>query len=570
MKDPALHTRYRILAALGSAVAWWLAFPSWDLTVLAWVALVPLLWLLEEERNRLGYVLGAMTLAYALSCGWVYKAAWIGAIAGVLANALYATLAMGLYRWLRLKAMPAGRSGPWLTWLFWVAPWLAMEYVHQRIDLDFPWMLLGHAPANHPSWIQYYEWTGVGGGTLWLLSVNFWLFRVFQSSAGWRQHPQRLVQTGTIALLILTVPVLVSKRRYHTYSATGPRIEVAAVQPNHDAYQVKFDESTYSEQCSTLVSLSESATKASMVLWPETSVPGLCQKGPHADPNPFLQEVFRRHEVRNTQAWLLGASTLEWHANQAEATPWARSVSGEQGPYYTAYNTAFLLRPGARAATAAWPSDFYHKSRLVIGVEKLPYPAFFKMLSTWISVDLGGMSGQLGRQEHAQPFAFTVAVPYKDLARQSVPKDAAGLPATLSVKVAPMICYESIFGEYCGDFVREGANLLTVMTNDGWWGNTEGHRQHWAYARLRCIEYRRDLLRAANTGISGIFNQKGEVVDSLGWDRRGLVQGKVQLHEELTFYARHGDYLGRLACVATVLFVLMALVRGRMEGIRPV
>jgi apolipoprotein N-acyltransferase len=104
------------------------------------------------------------------------------------------------------------------------------------------------------------------------------------------------------------------------------------------------------------------------------------------------------------------------------------------------------------------------------------------------------------------------------------------------------------------------------MTNDGWWGETDGHRQHLAYARLRCIEQRRSMIRSANTGISALIDHRGEFVDTLGWGRRGVVQGRLQLRNEPTLYAKYGDVLGRLSCVFTVLFGLLYGVRALMKN----
>jgi apolipoprotein N-acyltransferase len=244
---------------------------------------------------------------------------------------------------------------------------------------------------------------------------------------------------------------------------------------------------------------------------------------------------------------MTGASVVQLHGQRSGS------------PTYTFYNSALGL--GSVDSTEPhninpWPA-LYHKSKLVIGVEKLPYPMVFNAIARWISVDLGGMTGQLGTQAERTP-----------LMMGWISKDpvAQGRSERIPLKVAPMICYESIFGAYCGGFVNNGANLLAVMTNDGWWGETDGHRQHLAYARLRCIEQRRSMIRSANTGISALIDHRGEFVDTLGWGRRGVVQGRLQLRNEPTLYAKYGDVLGRLSCVFTVLFGLLYGVRTLMKN----
>lgn len=539
----------RLTAAIAASVLWWLAFPPLDFSLLIMVALVPILWLVDSAQQgmRMSFVFGAMLAAFGLGTWWVYHAALIGAVAGVVANALYVTVAVLFYRFLCRNSGYSMENKPWLTWIFWISPWLAMEYVHQRIDLDFPWMLLGHAMANHPSWIQFYEWTGVAGGSLWILSVNFWIYRA------WLHAPKFSLRPWGVALLWLIFPWGYSQWRYVTYQPAGDPIEVAAIQPNMDPYTVKFDSSTYEKQMRIMVTLSDSAADAALILWPETALPGFYQTGYGSPVNPYGDQLKAYHRMHPFQAWIVGTSAVEWHPDREHAGPYARSLQMGGLRWYTAYNSALGLRPQDSEADST-PPLVYHKSKLVIGVEKLPYPWFFQAVSKLISVDLGGMSGQLGKQTEQIPMTMP-------LLGQSLRGGDQDSSRRTPLKAATLICYESIFGEFCGEFVRNGANLLCIITNDGWWGNTDGHRQHLSWARLRTIEYRRDLLRSANTGISATMNQRGDILDSLEWDRRGLVKGRLRLNHTMTFYAEHGDFIGRIACMITVFTVLIALIR---------
>jgi len=548
---PSIHL---LLVAMAAAVLWWLAFPPWDYSLLIMLALVPILWLADPVGNglRLSFVFGAMLAAFGLGTWWVYHAALIGAVAGVVANALYVTISVWTYRFLCRNTGCSAGNKPWLSWIFWVSPWLAMEYVHQRIDLDFPWMLLGHAMANHPSWIQFYEWTGVAGGSLWILSLNFWIYRALVHAPG------STFRAWLMPIIWLILPWGYSQWRYSQYQPAGDSIHAAAIQPNMDPYAVKFDPSTYGEQMRIMAALSDSAHHASLILWPETALPGFYETGAGVTANPYGDQLRGYHLGHPHQAWIVGGSVVDWHPDQRHASPYARSLEGDSTRWYTAYNSALGLTPSNSADTVFTPL-VYHKSKLVIGVEKLPYPWFFKAVSKLISVDLGGMSGQLGKQVQQIPMVF--AIP-----GGSVDRAAQYTSGRIFLKAATLICYESIFGEFSGEFVRNGANLLCVMTNDGWWGNTDGHRQHLALARLRAIEFRRDLLRSANTGISATINQRGDILDSLGWDRRGLVQGHLRLNSTLTFYALHGDFIGRIACMVTALSLLIAWVRKSMPG----
>ena len=116
-----------------------------------------------------------------------------------------------------------------------------------------------------------------------------------------------------------------------------------------------------------------------------------------------------------------------------------------------------------------------------------------------------------------------------------------------SIKIGTIICYESVYGEFVTEYVQKGAGYLFVITNDGWWGNTPGHRQHNSLSSIRAVETRRSIARSANTGISSFINQRGDVLQELTWWKRGALKQDLNYNTKLTFYVKHGDYIGRTA-----------------------
>lgn len=123
------------------------------------------------------------------------------------------------------------------------------------------------------------------------------------------------------------------------------------------------------------------------------------------------------------------------------------------------------------------------------------------------------------------------------------------------------ICYESVFGEFISDFVKRGANVLFVITNDGWWGNTAGHRQHFSYASLRAIETRREIARSANTGISCVINKRGDVLKSTNYWEKTAFLTTMSLWNDETIYTKHGDYIGRIAVFSLCLIILIDIIK---------
>ena len=127
-------------------------------------------------------------------------------------------------------------------------------------------------------------------------------------------------------------------------------------------------------------------------------------------------------------------------------------------------------------------------------------------------------------------------------------------------KLAPIICYESIYGEFVTDYVKKGANFLGIMTNDSWWGVTEGHKQLLSYAKLRAIETRREIARAANSGISAHINAKGEIMADTFYGDQTALFAKVNLYDTMTFYTRAGDLLSRFSLFALGFLLFYYLI----------
>ena len=125
---------------------------------------------------------------------------------------------------------------------------------------------------------------------------------------------------------------------------------------------------------------------------------------------------------------------------------------------------------------------------------------------------------------------------------------------------APVICYESIWGNYVSKYVKKGAQFIAIITNDGWWGNTSGKDQHLQYAKLRAIENRRWVARSANTGISGFINQRGDIVQQTKWWQPAALNQEINLNEEITFYTQAGDiaaYLGLVLALGGIVILIV-------------
>jgi apolipoprotein N-acyltransferase len=260
-------------------------------------------------------------------------------------------------------------------------------------------------------------------------------------------------------------------------------------------------------------------------------------------PESAIQEGLKEPELTNRYGKSISVSMLQEFMIQypnlqmiAGASTWKylnektdTYRETKQGLIYDEYNTALLLNAQGLEGT-------YHKSKLVPGPEKMPFKKVLKPLQE-VAFDLGGTVGSLGYDKHPTLFYS---------------KDK-------SIAAAPLICYESIYGGFVTAFVRKGANILVIITNDGWWGHTAGHRQHMAYARLRAVETRRSLARSANTGISGFINQRGDIVQSTKYWVQDARKDTIKANNKLTYYVKYGDFLGRASVFFGILLFLISL-----------
>lgn len=515
-----------ILLSLAGALLLWAAWPTSPLTLLIFIAFIPLLRIADLVTHRVKFF-GCIFLTLF---GWnVATTWWVGnttvPASGVAAN-LINTLLMSipLLGYHRTRAR-VGQTGGYLALILY---WLTFEYIHLHWEFSWPWLSLGNVFAMHPSWVQWYEYTGVSGGTLWILLSNILVYHT------WLERRQYAVPLTTflwkkawLPTVVIIIPFLLSSLvQYNFKVPTGPAVKVVIVQPNIDPYD-KFAEEHEQAQLDKLLSLSASKSDSTTayIIWPETAL-FLHGTWEHRLTYEYQTEQIRQFLKRYPQASLVsGATTLKRYDIPDEAPSMARS--SEDGTLrYDAFNSAVQLDTSLVA-------QIYHKSRLVPGVEIIPYVRYLTFMKQ-LALDLGGITGGYGLTPGVQLLEDT----------------------RTNIKVLPAICYESVYGEFVAEHVRNGANLLFVLTNDGWWGNTEGHRQHAQYARLRAIETRRWVARSANTGISCIIDPKGTIQQQLPYWEEGVIAADVTPGDTFTFYVRFGDLISKAAVALCIVMVL--------------
>ena len=504
---------------------------------LALFGLIPLLCMdriatISGKRHVWLFHYSAFVIWNALTTFWVCNATVGGGLFAIFANAFQMSLIFGLFRLSKKKFTGS------LPYIFLMVMWIAWERFYFDAEISWPWLVMGNSFAQSTWAVQWYEYTGTLGGSLWIWACNLGLFGILVSLSDGRWFTFNWkAKTAAISgiVLALTLPFIMSSvvgSRYDNSMQDGERLDVLIIQPNIDPYN-KFQAMSQSEQNALLLSAAEknmqdrkgdSTAAPLLIVAPETFTPDIVTNNIPASRSlqtfvSFLQEYPNAN-------LLFGASSHTYI--QSADTPSHTARKAGNGIWSESHNSALMTDGTGR-------SEIFHKNKLVVAVEKTPYPAIFCPIDDM----LGGVMGRCIGQEGI------------DLLHVQSENHSP-------IPVGCAICYESVYGEYYTEYVRQGAKAMTIITNDAWWGDTPGYRQHLSYASLRAIETRRAIARCANTGISAIISPKGEILQPTPWWEPAVINGQIPLREDLTFYVRHGDIVGRI-CNFIFLLLLLAL-----------
>jgi apolipoprotein N-acyltransferase len=521
------------LFSILSAILLWLGWPAHGFSFFLLIAFVPLL-IIEEQLRQEGkkyraigyfkYAYTAMLLWNVFTTWWIWNATAFGASAAMVCNALFMALVLVLFHYVRMKT--SARTG----YASLVFLWITFEYIHLNWELSWPWLTLGNGFANFGGCVQWYEYTGVLGGTLWILICNILIFHILKYLwlSPWKGDKGLIKRTIIGAVALVFVPILLSV--FMPFSnAEGKKVNVVLVQPNIDPYGEKFA-GDFQAQLKKMLELADKEVDSATdyLVFPETALTENIDENRWNESQSMgiLKDYLASHPRLSI---VTGAESYKVYA-PGEKVPESAHRIEKSEEFYDDYNTGIELNNSS-------PIQVYHKCKLVPGVEIMPFQTLLAPLAK-LAFDLGGTSGTLGTQKEPSVFYS---------------------PASKTTTCAA-ICYESIYGEWIGKFVQKGAQLIFIITNDGWWKDTPGYKQHLSYARLRAIETRRCIARSANTGISCFIDENGNVSQQTSWWQPAVIKATLAINDKLTFYARYGDYIGWMASACAVLVLVFLFV----------
>ena len=503
------------------------AWPIGGIAPAIFIGFVPLLLVegrvAQGEKGRVFWLSFLTFLTWNVATTWwVWNATPAATLAWIL-NALFMATVFFIFHLTKKRVC----NNPWGNF-FLIPYWMAFELLTYWWAIKWPWLNLGGVFSSKVSWIQWYEYTGVPGGTLWVLLVNILIANIIQFFKTKEAKP--ILTSIVLEVLILLLPILVSTRVYKNYEDKGVDTEVIVVQQNCDPWNEQFDNHYYDEVIQNNINLSRPlvSPQTRFIISSESAI----QEG------IWLHEANKAKALNTLHdyvaqfpelAFVIGGTTYEWVPKGMEDDfPARKLANGDR--YYYCHNSALLINR----------DDLQHrnKSQLTPVVEAIPeWMGFLRNFSLTVGIARGTLKGD----------------------------PEAKVMTSGNHKIGAAICYESAFGEYVGSFCAKGADLLFVITNDGWWGDTPGYKQHFEFSKLRAIENRRCVARSANTGRSGFFNQRGDVLQQTNYWEPDAIKATLKANSEATFYAKNGDYLSRIAVYVTFVLLITWIAKSFLD-----
>ncbi len=498
--------------AIASGILLGLSYSPVNLSILQIPAFLMLFRLSDISPTR-SYFAGKAFISFVIwnftTTYWLMFADVLAGVAAILANAALMLIPMLIIRALLRKDIHVLFLSILIS-----STWVCYEYLHHHWDLAWPWLALGNGWAVHTGVIQYISFTGHLAISFWIIATSLLLYKTILST-----RKDVFYYTVTVFLIfpLLSVFSLI------TFSEEPEgSLEVAIIQPNLDSYQTYGGFNSVDELTEMLLEISDSVRteNTDLIIWPENAI----------DTAIGRESAFRfrvSDTLRNWNADLItGAVFIDTYEDREEPA----IVRGQHsGSGFNIYNAALHFTPDNEL-------DVYRKGNLVPIVERMPYAETLQKIDRFGWVNWGLVTGY-GKGIQANNFRIG------------------------NHETPALICYDSVFTSWVGEFVRNGAGFLTIVTNDGWWGETSGHKQHFAYARLRAIEYRQWIARSANNGISGIISPDGVVhVETDYWVRTGFTHD-IYPTGKVTLFARYGNWFNWLMVVGTIMAVAVLYIK---------
>jgi len=391
---------------------------------------------------------------------------------------------------------------------------VCLEYAQNFWDLAWPWFNTGNSLSVYPKLIQWYQYTGAIGGSLWILLITLFIYNIL--------FIKNSKTTIAIYIIVIITPFFLPINTTDSDTSSNS-LKVLIYQPNLDAYSEKFKTNLTDQIKHLTPKISQlNPLETTLIVCPETFIHRSIDEV-KVNNNPYIN-LIQSALVSDKHYVITGANSRKQINPETEIEK--GSIRHRNGIYYKVFNSAVLFNKNKTI-------NIYNKSKLVAGAETTPFSSILTpILGSLFNIELGGISGNLGKSDFPKVLK------------------------TESFSFSPIICFESAFGDYTAEFSELGSDFITIITNDDWWGNTSGHKHHFELAKIRAIENQKYVVRSANTGISGIIKPNGQVVQSMPYKSGGFIEETIELHPKNTYYTQNKHLIGKLCTFVLAMLLL--------------
>ena len=383
--------------------------------------------------------------------------------------------------------------------------WITYEYLYMITDLSFPWLTLGSSISHFNIFIQIADIVGALGISMIIIYINIFIARAIRArSFSLKGFRINLALAAGVIILVIGYGAV----RLWTFKLSDKKVRVGLIQPNLDPWE-KWSNVNMVNLTSTYLDLSRQAVKegAQVIFWPETALPVYLKDGGY---NYVIDSIYYFLN-KNKVSLISGMPDLVYY-KPGSKMPEDAKFNKAGNYYYSTFNSVLLFSPYKQDI------ESYGKSKLVPFGERVPFVDQLPFLRDFIKLTVGISDWNVGRDTTV----FDVPLLNKD-----------------TIKVNSLVCYESIYPYYIIRFINKGADLISIVTNDSWYGNSSGPYQHKEIAVLRAVENRRSVIRAANGGISCIIDPLGRTITESNMFTKTQITGDVNIQENETFFSKY-------------------------------
>ena len=412
--------------------------------------------------------------------------------------------------------------------------WVSWEYFHSIGELSYPWLAVGNTQINNIFFVQIADLFGLYGISFIIVLINVLIYLILDTFV-----TEKIIQKSyIIALSTILLSVYIygyiqfnkfSNDKFNDYE----KISISVIQPNLDPWS-KWASGPLAQIVQNL-DLQDSLNlikKADLSVWPETSILRI-----NEDFNKHLKLSFIENWSKLNNTSILSGIVYDYeYKNNEKHQPSAR-FDLLDSVWEESYNAAVIINPSGKH------KDVYFKSKLTPFAERIPNLEYFSFLSDILKWNVGESSWGLG----------------KNISNLVYSKDGK------NYQIAPIICIESIYPDFCRKFTNKGANVLTIITNDAWYNGTPGPVQHFNIARMRAIENRRFIARSANSGISGFIAPNGEILKSTENMVKGGITLDIPILNDQSIFVILGNIICEVLLILTIFSCLSIAIFKRYK-----